>query len=562
MYMLGACAIGWGEHGPDGYNFVHIYDGAKVLATTTFDDTPTLQTAANSRGDNWRRFKEMRIEPCDHPGYTPITYTDNSSSLSVNCDYCYTKEPYTFQTAGNWNDASKWLGNFTPGNGKNVTVKAAATIPSSCCAHVGNIDMQEGGSLTIADGGQLLHTNTGVQATVQKSIAGYTQAQSQGETKANGWYFIASPISTALAPNDVANMLSNTYDLYRFNPTAEKEWENFRNTTEHPDFTTLNNGVGYLYANNVQTTLGFTGELKPYSEADGANQVDLGAGWNLVGNPFSCNVYASQPFYKMNETNTGMTAQLPVSTAIAPCEGIIVKTTGTGNVAFTKDAPQQSAHPGHIQIALAEASNTRGAATALDNAIVSFNEGSQLGKFYFGEQSANIYLPQGGEAYAIAFSDKQGEMPLNFKANENGTYTLTINPEGVEVGYLHLIDNMTGADVDLLSTQNVIAGEDPQSPAHSYTFTAKTTDYESRFKLVFAAADEADGEPSEAFAFISDGNLIVNGEGTLQVIDLTGRVIFTGDAMNRVSTNGMMPGVYVLRLINGDDVKVQKIVVK
>ena len=140
-------------------------------------------------------------------------------------------------------------------------------------------------------------------------------------------------------------------------------------------------------------------------------------------------------------------------------------------------------------------------------------------------------------------------MPLNFKANENGTYTLTINPEGVEVGYLHLIDNLTGADVDLLANP-------------SYSFTAKVTDYESRFKLVFATADEADGEPSEAFAFISDGNLIVNGTGTLQVIDLTGRVIFTGDAMNRVSTNGMMPGVYVLRLINGDDVKTQKIVVR
>ena len=180
---------------------------------------------------------------------------------------------------------------------------------------------------------------------------------------------------------------------------------------------------------------------------------------------------------------------------------------------------------------------------------MSFDEGSQLGKFYFGEQSANIYLPQGGEDYAIAYSDKQGEMPLNFKANENGTYTLTINPEGVEVGYLHLIDNMTGADVDLLANP-------------SYSFNAKVTDYESRFRLVFAAADEAVCGPSEAFAFISDGNIIVNGEGTLQVIDLTGRVIFTGDAMNRVSTNGMMPGVYVLRLINGDDVKVQKIVLK
>ncbi len=193
--------------------------------------------------------------------------------------------------------------------------------------------------------------------------------------------------------------------------------------------------------------------------------------------------------------------------------------------------------------------------TLLDNAIVSFNEGSQLGKFYFGEQNANIYLPQGGEAYAIAYSDKQGEMPLNFKANENGTYTLTVNPEGVEVGYLHLIDNMTGADIDLL------AGASTGSA--TYTFNAKVTDYESRFKLVFAA-DETDGPStgSGTFAFISDGNIIVNGTGTLQVVDMMGHVVRCADVARNVSTNEMMPGIYVLRLISGNDVKTQKIVIE
>ena len=48
----------------------------------------------------------------------------------------------------------------------------------------------------------------------------------------------------------------------------------------------------------------------------------------------------------------------------------------------------------------------------------------------------------------------------------------------------------------------------------------------------------------------------------MQVIDMTGRVIVEGDAINRVSTSQMTPGVYVLRLVNGDNVKVQKIVVR
>lgn len=65
-----------------------------------------------------------------------------------------------------------------------------------------------------------------------------------------------------------------------------------------------------------------------------------------------------------------------------------------------------------------------------------------------------------------------------------------------------------------------------------------------------------------SFAFVSDGNIIVNGEGTLQMIDMTGRVIVLGDAINRVCTSGMTSGVYVLRLINGNAVKTQKIVIK
>jgi hypothetical protein len=43
---------------------------------------------------------------------------------------------------------------------------------------------------------------------------------------------------------------------------------------------------------------------------------------------------------------------------------------------------------------------------------------------------------------------------------------------------------------------------------------------------------------------------------------MMGRVVLSGDAINRVSTGGMTPGVYVLRLINGNDVKTQKMVIE
>ena len=108
------------------------------------------------------------------------------------------------------------------------------------------------------------------------------------------------------------------------------------------------------------------------------------------------------------------------------------------------------------------------------------------------------------------------------------------------------------ADIDLLQTP-------------SYTFEAKTTNYESRFKLVFSANNNDNDIEDENFAFISNGNLIINGTGTLQVFDILGHELFRNElptANSQLPTANFPAGVYVLRLINGHDVKTQKIVVR
>jgi hypothetical protein len=123
---------------------------------------------------------------------------------------------------------------------------------------------------------------------------------------------------------------------------------------------------------------------------------------------------------------------------------------------------------------------------------------------------------------------------------------------------------MTGADIDLLS-----AGDRGSSPAMTaggkgYTFEARTTDYASRFRLVFSICGDANGD-NETFAFINNGNIIITedmADATLQVIDMTGRIIVSRDGVHTVSTGGMTPGVYVLRLIRGNDVRTQKIVIE
>jgi hypothetical protein len=417
----------------------------------------------------------------------------------------------------------------------------------------------------------------------------YTTIPAHGES--DGWNFIASPLTANTDPTTVENMIISTeYDLYRFNQSANMEWQNYK---AHTDDFVLENGQGYLYANAEDVNIIFKGdfnedETKEISLVYDAN-ADF-AGWNLVGNPFPVSAYADRSYYVMNEDGTAI-EPVPVSmeTAILVCTGVMVKADNQGEtVVFSKDAPESVSNQGNLQITVAR-DNLRGNAMQ-DKVIVSFNEGDRLEKFVFNEGNARISIPQGGKEFAIACAEKSGELPLNFEATKNGQYTLSINSNAVELEYLHLIDNMTGADVDLLTPpafghplcegeaqsgaklgETTAAGRFPplrggqgESKQASYTFTAQTTDYASRFKLVFSVSGNADGDDAP-FAFISNGNIIIIGadaHAMLQIVDVTGRVLVCTNAASHISTSGMAKGVYVLRLIEGDKVRTQKIVVR
>ena len=367
------------------------------------------------------------------------------------------------------------------------------------------------------------------------------------DPETGGYCLISSPIGT-VDPTKVINMIDNntmvegryTYDLFRFdqNPSDGKEWRNYRNN-DGGHFN-LEVGKGYLYGNSSENgvDLIFTGA----AITDGTYAVDLAytsgaefAGWNLVGNPFAVPATLDQPFYSMvdgafvsNEAN---------STLPAMNGAFVVGSNDVTSVTFSRQTGNKAP-----MLAL----NLTEAGKLVDRAIVSFGQGRQLPKFQI-FTSSKLYIPQDGQGYAVVCSEEMGEAPVNFKAEDNGTYTLNFSMENVEFGYLHLIDNMTGKDIDLLQTP-------------SYSFEAKTTDYESRFKLVFAT-----GNATDNFAYFSNGSFVINNDGaaTLQVIDITGRIIKSESINGCANVNvNAAPGVYMLRLINGDNMKVQKVVVK
>ena len=514
-----------------------------------------------------------------------------------------------FVTEGNWSEASNWQDGIMP------TESDAAVIAANCYldqdATVQNLSFEDGktlyvqpdctlnattinttyeskNSLVIKDGGQVKSANP-FYGIMEKFIKGYG-----AENKENSadWYLFAPPtfmrIVGELVPEGPEGYLFDQMDIYEFIEELELEWFNFKcndpEGCEGPnsiipyghilDIQLVARGYGYLYALQEDATLRIgdsDGEFKPTTEDCEAKDGRFlsytpgasFAGWNLIGNPFTCDAYVKDAegnymdYYRMNATGDRIVVAEP-GTPIKPCEGVFVQATGEEQHAyFTTTTPIRG---GSMDFTVSKQSSTRdgvsASSTPIDRARISFSQGKGMGHLDLMADANRLYIPQSGKDMAVVCSEPAGEMPLNFEAAENGTYTLGISLNDTELVYCHLIDNLTGADVDLLATSTGSVAE--------YTFEAKTIDYRSRFKVVFAAKSAFEGDNASNFAFHNGSAWVVNAsaDATVQVIDMMGRVVLSTDVARNVSTKGMAPGVYVMRLIDGKDVKTQKIVVR
>ena len=516
----------------------------------TNSETPIATGGDSSNGTN-----EILLNLSDFyysTGY--ITVTGGSGAARIwNIDVTY--RPYQDMTGTELAaiDADRAVSipentTVTATNGLTIPINSGILIKSGSVLKVsGNLSSSSPRNIIIENGGQLVTTSS-VGATVHKNVAAWN-------TTDKGWYLISSPITTStLNSAAVSNLLVGSYDLFRYDE-GSSNWENYKthnNDATNP-FNTFENGRGYLYRNAAAQTVTFVGTVNTdvtYSLSH-SNGGDL-EGFNVVGNPYTHVIYMNVEGTAINNNNlsTGYYRlgldggwNYQTTEAINPCEGVLIQVK-ENEVDLHIENTDAATKANHDNIRF-EVSNSQ----YEDATCAMFDKGNGLNKINHRNPGIPmLYIPKNGENYAIAMMDVNTEtFGLNFRAMTMGKYTLRYKTQG-EFNYLHIIDRMTGEDIDML-----LDGE--------YSFIGSPQDDDARFIVRLGYLPNYDDNGESIFAYQSGSEVVVSGEGELQIFDITGRM-FINTVVNGVETISEMPqGVYIFRMI-GSEIKTQKIVVR
>lgn len=409
--------------------------------------------------------------------------------------------------------------------------------------------------------GQLVYDQTtSVKVSVLKSIA---KAAEDEKDDVYGWYTISSPVENVMlsGENPGVNLITSesapyNFDLFRYNEKTAI-WENY---TVHDEFDRLENGRGYLYRNKHNLSIEYTGEIHTADvsyKVTNSPEAAGGAlsGWNLIGNPYTFSIYKgggscaivnddllTEGFYRLTKSGS-WGATIGDGTAIKPGEGILVKALTTDELTIhrTDAAPSSKANSEYIEFTVSNNSYE-------DVAYALFKEeGEGLPKINHRNPDVQmLYINREGENYAIAtMSDDVKTFGLNFSAKTTGQYTLSCDKVG-DFSYLHVIDRLTGQDTDML-----LEGK--------YSFIGSPKDSDARF--IVRLSYNGGGSENEEFAYQSGNDVVVCGEGELQVYDALGRKVMTRRVNGVETINLGATGVYILRL-TGAETMTQKMVVR
>lgn len=522
-------------------------------------------TYGNDANGNWLYYasnssSDSPISSAELSGWTSINR--NNIKLTFTSPYA----DIVFDGNGDWNNTANWNLRRLPAENEEITITGNAVITNDVTINSITID---GGSLTveannsltingnmtnddasafvIEDSAQVFQTNDDVMATFRMNIKAPT---AWNEKNITGWQFISSPMKDAATASFVPN--DHDYDLFKYVGGVELEWVNYKNVDN--DFEgKFKQGSGYMASYKVEGYAEFAGVLNnetsfKYQNFNALNDADYFANFYLLGNPFSFdmkwdNIEATDlaEGYAVVTTDGGY--EYSTSNDIKVGDGFFVKVTGT-NPSLSYTANTRNRNVDENKYINLIASNKAGN----DNVIINFADNGRDGFSKlenFNEDIAEIYVKENEKRYGILNYDEDiEEIDVYFNAKKIGYYTINAI-SNADFSNVTLIDRLTGIETNILTD--------------SYTFQATAKDSPERFIIRINKETE-----SENFVYKSGEELIINAKGCVQIIDVMGRIVYSNDIVNdnhRINISSLKNATYIVRVVNTNEVKTQKIVI-
>ena len=323
--------------------------------------------------------------------------------------------------------------------------------------------------------------------------------------------------------------------------------------------TEFKQGRGYLASYETTTKVAFTGVLSnetghTFNEMNTFNEEDHYANFYLLGNPFSFNMDWA------NVTAEGLVSGYATVTLdggynyltdgeIKVGDGFFVKVKDDAEPSLSYYKQQDN---GMMRSRRAEKKSylnlVASSKSGSDNVIINFTDNDEEGfdkLENFNKDIAEIYVKEEGKRYGIMNVETDvEEIELYFSVKRMGEYTINAITEG-EFQNVILVDKHTGVETDLTTSH--------------YTFKALSSDHPDRF--VIRMSNEV---KNDNFVYQSGDELIINAEGSVQIIDIMGRIVYSSDIVNeihRVNTSSFDNAAYIVRILNTNEIKTQKVVI-
>ncbi len=378
--------------------------------------------------------------------------------------------------------------------------------------------------------------------------------------------------------------------IHKHLPYTEEDVNDQNVSNQNEDF--LKIGKGYMFAIAKKTYLQSHGLLNAGNKNRTVTvQGREHTGWNLVGNPYHAYLdfieFASgngsiKPFYAIYDADGYKLSVGPAESAylyypkdgseggeyadryLHPHQGFFIRSTNgialnfNEGMSVTREDATNVAYrnwrPNYPLVNLYLTSEKG----CKDVTVVEFHRpewGGAEKQKQLRQGDGMFYAYHDKVHYAALFTKEGAErVPLWFEAKEDDVFTISWNTANGYFSSLYLIDNITGVRYDMLEN-------------NSYVFEGKTTDYYSRFYIVFDCLDVEENEEDKDvnIAFFDGSQWMVTGEGRLELIDLQGRILWNSQisgGQSRVSLPDVAKGLYFFRLVNSNEMKVQKIIIK